>query len=301
MKTSRLWGAIGALILSILSGCASLSKDSGFEVQPKSALKNRQEGWHNVTLQGDIRKTQALTVAFVHLQQPLSTRWRAELVDQGRTYTVKLPDGRQLKKPLERVVERALCYTEDGRLISMFDADLEPTVLGFYVLMPPDQKKELCPNLVIVPSDASWLLTTRSVVVPLQEGQELTQLPSGFFREHPSPLPLRHMALRSRQDEDGKKFLSYLERKYPFHFSVGGVPYSGRPDADIVLAEFTSLDTPLDKVISCGTLSVSPGLITVGLAVSMIRNGYVASQKDCLNGTRNEPKPAALKPQEADL
>lgn len=267
----------------VLSGCASLKQEAGFEVQPKTSVATekvrvRQEPWHNVTLMGDIRRAETAAIAVVNLPEPLPAKWQEELVDKGRTYTVKLSDGRQVRKPLERVVFRAMAYTLDGQLVEMFDAVVTPTVKGLFILLPPERAEALkVHQFVIVPSDATWLMTTQKEMVTLAEDQDLAKLPVGFFAEHPSPL---RQVIKTGA---AHPVLTDLVQKFPNHFSVQGIPYSGRPDADIVLAQFTSLETGLDKVVSCGSFTVSPGMALVGVAVSVVRNVWAASKRDCLN------------------
>lgn len=271
-----------ACVVLALTGCASLKQEAGFEVQPKTSVvaekvRVRQEPWHNVTLMGDIRQEKEIAIAVVNLPEPLPSLWQEELVDKGRTYAVKTSDGKQARKPLERVVFRAMAYTKDGQLVEMFDAVVTPAVNGLFILLPAERAEMLkAYQFVIVPSDATWLMTTQKEMVTLAEGQDLARLPVGFFAEHPSPL---RQVIKTGATHP---VFTDLARKFPNHFSVKGIPYSGRPDADIVLAQFTSLDTTLDKVVSCGSFTVAPGMAVAGVAVSIVRNVWVVSKRDCL-------------------
>lgn len=261
-----------------LSGCANLGQSAGFEVQAqKDIVHKRQEPWHNLTLVGDVSKVMAYRVAYVAFPKPLPREWKEELFDKSRKYVVDLPEGKKARKALERVVFRAIGY-RDGRFVAMFDAILNPQASGLFVLLPPGGEHEEL-DLAIVPSDASWLMTTQGEIVPIAEEQGLEKLPPGFFSEHPSPL--RQSVRMDRADRNGGKFFADLEALFPAHLSVGGFEYSGRPDTRIVLGEFTRVDTVPDRLVSCGGLSVSANMIPALLVVSAARNVYVAGKSDC--------------------
>lgn len=269
------------IALALLSGCASTGRNLGFEVQGKTAtqvMRSRTEPWQTVAVMGDLRLLEQVAVAVVNLPEPLPTAWKEELLDKGRTYTVKLPDGRKLRKPLERVVFRAAAYTADGRFVELFDAVINSQARALFVLLPTHRVEELKRyQLAILSSDASWLMTTQRKRVALDEGQDVNQLPPGFFEEHPSPL--RQVIVVKR---DHPVFQD-LVATFPNHFTLRGFPYSGRPDADIILAQFTGLETAGDKIISCGSFAVSPGMMPLGVAISVARNLSAVSEKDCLN------------------
>lgn len=74
-----------------------------------------------------------------------------------------------------------------------------------------------------------------------------------------------------------------IEDLFPRLLDVQGVRYSGRPDTQVVAAQFTKVDTVADRFISCGSMTISPGLVTVGLAVSGIRSLYAISKEDCFH------------------
>lgn len=279
---SNILGRIAVPLLlaavAALSGCATIKEVTGSNVQvQKDIVHKRQEPWHNLTLVGDIRKVMAYRVAYVAFPKPLPREWKEELFDKSRKYVVDLPDNKMLQKVLERVAFRALGY-RDGRFVTMFDTILNPQATGLFVLLPPGGEYEGL-DLAIVSSDASWLMTTQGEIVPIAEEQGLEKLPPGFFSEHPSPL--RQSVRMDRADRSGGKFFADLEALFPAHLAVGGFKYSGRPDTRIVLGEFTRVDQPLDRVVSCGGLSVSANMIPALLAVSAARNVYVAGKSDC--------------------
>lgn len=266
-------------LVALLSGCANLTQNSGFEVRSKS-ISIRQEPWHGNVLTGDTRATYVIAVAFVPLTQPLPQEWMEEFVDPARTYLVQTPKGGYIKKILERAVFRAISYTSDGVALAMYDAVINPDKSGIFVLFPPEKADEIQKEqLVILPSDATWLMTTKDEIVSLTEGQSLSKLPQGFFEAHPSPI--NEVISMSRLQIAGKYFLEDLERQFPDHFLRNGMSYSGRPDARMILAKFTSLEGGLDRAISCGTLTLTPGLTTVGLVISAAETMYAATKRDC--------------------
>lgn len=265
------------LVFVLLSGCASLEQKSGFNIEPKAPI-GRQEPWHNLALVGDVSKTEAVSVAYIPLPEPLPQKWKEEFVDADRVYTIDLPDGKKARKPLEKVVFRALLYRNE-RFVEMFDAVLNPSLTGFFVLFPPAGAEYVGNNLIIVPSDASWLMTAQGEIVAMPSGRSFMELPQGFFVDHPSGL--KQVIGMQRSDPAGKRLFADMERLFPKRLTVHGVRYSGRPDTKVVAAEFTKVDNLVDRFISCGSLTVAPGMVTIGLAVSSIRNLYAISKDDC--------------------
>jgi hypothetical protein len=260
-----------------LTGCASLKQATGSNVQEqKDIVHKRQEPWHNLTLVGDVSKMMAYRVAYIAFPKPLPREWKEELVDPTRAYLVKRFDGTETKKILERVVFRALAYRGE-EFVEMFDAVLNPSATGLFVLLPPGGEYDGI-NLVVVPSDAAWLMTTHGETVPLAEGQMLERLPEGFFEKHPSPL--RQMTRMDRANKDGKKFFAELEGLFPRLYSAGGFDYSGRPDTKIV-SKFTRVDQPFDRLVSCGSFPVSTGMVSPLLVISAARNVYIMGKTDC--------------------
>jgi hypothetical protein len=271
------WYAFLLLVLGILSGCASLEKQAGFDVEPKAPI-GRQEPWHNLTLVGDVSKTMAVSVAYIGFPESMRQAWKEEFVDAHRVYTIDIPDGKKARKPLEKVVFRALLY-RDERFVEMFDAVLNPQVTGFFVLLPPSGEQYVGKNLVIVSSDASWLMTAGGEKIDIVPDQSLQELPRGFFSGHPSALT--QVIRMDRGDPAGGRWFAELESLFPKRLQVHGVEYSGRPDTKIVAALFTKVDNPIDRFVSCGSLTVAPGMVTIGLAVSAVRNLYVMGKSDC--------------------
>jgi hypothetical protein len=259
---------------ALLSGCATLNEKAGLNVRAKSPTA-RQEPWHNLVITGDVRKTQAVGVAFVSLPTPLPKQWKEEFVDGARTYIVELPDGKKLRKPLEKVVFRALLCRAGH--CEMFDAVLNPQVTGFFVFLPSDGSKYQGSDLVIVSSDATWLMTTRGEIVDIK-GVSPESLPPDLLAFYPSKL--NQVVIMDRSDPAGKQFFADMERFFPEHLRVGTTRYSARPDAELVGALFTKVETALDKVISCGSLPAGPG-VQIGLAIALVRNAYIMTKDDC--------------------
>lgn len=269
------------VVCATFAGCASIKESTGFAVQSKSAEVVRQEPWHNVTLMGNISAVETLAVAPFNTPEPFPIKWEEELVDEGRMYPAKQIDGKLVPKPLVRVVERALLYDDNGKLLELFDAFFHADFRMFFVILPPERASALRGHMVIVSTDGTWLMTGRKKMVTLPVGQDLRQLPQGFFRENPSDL--RQVLTLNSPDP----ILSYLKWRFSESLVVNGVWYSGTQDARTIIGKYTSLSSVTDRVISCGSFTVSPGMIPVFMAISLVRNVYVATQEDCLAKKRN--------------
>lgn len=282
----RFTSVIPVIVLALLTGCASLKDNAGFDYQLKTAqaTETRSEPGDSVVLMGHLHLKQEIAVAVVNLPTPLPLLWKQELVDKGRTYTVKGTDGKMLEMPLARVVVRAIAYTQEGRFVELFDAVVTTRARSLMILLPADRAEELMQyQFALVPSDASWLMTTQTEMVTLNEGQGLKELPKGFFEEHPSPL--RQVITISRED---KVFQELLEM-FPERLKVYGVPYSGRPNATVVISQFSRVTGLLDRGISCGSAVATSGpLAPIAAAASVGTTIYAMGQKDCLAVNREK-------------
>jgi hypothetical protein len=267
------------IIALLITGCASLEKQSGMIIAGKNPV-GREEPWHNNALVGNVFTTERVSATYVQLPKPLPAGWKEELIDNSRVYEVKNPDNTKDRKSLTRVVFRALWYRNE-RLVGMSDAVLSPNLKGFFVLLPSDAKAYAGNNLVIVPSHPTWLMTTKGETVEMTAGQSFSKLPSGFFEKHPSVV--KEVLYLDPNDPVGKQWFADMEEFFPMLLTIGGTRYSGRPDADIIAAKFTSVDNPVDRIISCGGMPISPGMITLGVAISVARNVYVGSRADCFH------------------
>lgn len=253
------------LIFALLSGCATLGRQAGFQVQERESF-GTQEPWHNLVLKENVFEIQAINVAYISLPQPVPERWREEF---RHTRTGML---------LQRWVFRALVYRGES-FAGIFDAVLNKQRTGFFVLLPNGSNTENNLNLVVLSSDAKWLMTTRGGLVNLSGEQSTIELPSGFFRDHLSPFP-RIVEMR-RSDPAGKKFIEDLEEMFHRRLMVREKMYVGRGDAKFVADNFTKGDNVLDNIVSCGSLSASMAVATpIGAAITFgyatIRNTYVA-------------------------
>jgi hypothetical protein len=263
----RHW-CILAVSVALLSGCASISGKAGFQVQERENL-GVQEPWHNLALRENIAEVKAVTVAYVPLPQLIPSRWRDEF---------KYTRNGQL---LQRWVFRALLYRGES-FSGIFDAVLNKQRTGFFVLLPNGNTGAYAGNnnnLVILSSDAKWLMTTRGEIVELKEEQSFVEFSQGFFREHPSPL-VQVVEMR-KSDPVGKKFLADMEEMFPKRILAHGKMYSARSEAKYVSDNFTAEQFVLDRIVSCGSLSANMAIITpIGAAITVgyatIRNTYVA-------------------------
>ncbi|MGK2848910.1 MAG: hypothetical protein ACSLEX_02470 [Minisyncoccota bacterium] len=271
MRTSLLM----LIVLCVfLSGCTTtMGTQSGFSVQPKESIA-RQEPWHTMVITGNVSILDGVDVAYVSLPDPLPSYWRDEVVDTKRTYIKTFEDGKKLRKPIEKLVFRALFY-QNERLVGMADAIINPALTGFFILLPADMKPAK-QNMVIVSMDTSWMMTTmgEKITVPITKS-----LPSGFFQQHPSPLT--QVVRMERKDPSGKLFFDELESLFNQRLRIGSMVYSGRPDTLLVLRNFTSAEHPVDRLVSCGTAPVTPGLVTITLALAAIQNVRTVTSHDC--------------------
>jgi hypothetical protein len=238
-----------------------------------------QEPWHNLVLKGDVSEIQAAAVAYVPLPQPLPLRLDKEFI-----YNRPSPDGKSMR--MERRVFRSLLYRGES-FMGIFDAVLNKQRTGFFVLLPNGDANAYAGgggNLVILSSNALWLMTTSGEIVEIQKEQSLLELPSGFFREHPSMLPLTINMKKS--DPVGKKFFSDLEETFPRSLVVHRKIYSARSEAEFVAKNFTAESHIVDRLISCGSATGSLAMLhPIGLAISagpqVIHNARVIMRENC--------------------
>lgn len=255
-------------VIALLSGCASISRQAGFQVQEREGL-SVQEPWHNLVLRENVSEVNAVAVAYVPLLQPVPQKWQEEF---KHTRTGIL---------LQRWVFRALVYRGES-FAGIFDAVLNKQRTGFFVLLPNENGVQYAGNnLVILSSNAKWLMTTSGefVDLPKAKGQSFLELPTGFFREHPSQI-IQIVEMR-RSDPSGKKFFADMEEMFPRRLMAHGKVYSARGDAKYVGDNFTAGVSIPDRLVSCGSLSANMAMITpIGAAITMgyatIRNTYVA-------------------------
>lgn len=272
--------------LAVLSGCASLPRDTAFEVQEKSVDVSRQEPWQNRAINRSLLTTAGVAVQIVKLPEPAPKAWLKDVIDPARVYTVSEGDVKT-KKVLVREVFRAVFYREEAA-VGFYDAVLNPAATHFTILVPIDKMEALLGTQVVVAtSDGRHVLTTRGKTIELPKEQSLSRLPAGFFRDYPSPsgdfVPMLGW------EKYGQAFLTELLNRFSLPFVIRGERYLGLPDVVEVLARFTGLNSAADKLLSCTSLKLGPedfaggthtlpvkAVIYVGQAM------YALSREDCL-------------------
>lgn len=278
---------IAVAVLAVLSGCASLPRDTAFEVQEKSVDVSRQEPWQNRAINRSALTTAGVAVLIVKLPEPAPRVWLEDVVDPARVYTLSEGDVKT-KKVLVREVFRAVFYRDEAA-VGFYDAVLNPNATHFTILAPINKMEMLKGTQVVVAtSDGRHVLTTRGRTVELPKGQGLSRLSTGFFRDYPSPsgdfIPMLGW------EKYGQAFFTELLDRFSLPFVVRGERYLGLPDAVEVLARFTGLNTAADKLISCTSLKFGPEDLAGGAHTlpvkAVIYAGqamYVLSREDCLN------------------
>lgn len=265
-------GFVMLVVFALLSGCATMGRITGFSPQTRESF-DVQEPWHNLVLRENVAEVKAVAVAYVPLPQPVPQRWQGEF---RYTRTGML---------LQRWVFRALVYRGES-FTGIFDAVLNKQRTGFFVLLPLDNNGSayVGNNIVILSSNAKWLMTTSGKLVDLPAEQSLMELPSGFFREHPSVLT--QVVEMHRSDPAGKKFLADLEEMFLQKLVFRVKKYSGRGNAQFVFNVLTSEKYVVDRLISCGSLTASLAWLNpIGLAVSggtqAVYDARVAMKENC--------------------
>lgn len=273
-------------VLAVLSGCASLPRDTAFEVQEKSTDVSRQEPWQNRAINRTALTTAGVAVQIVKLPEPAPKAWFEDVVDPARVYT--LSDGDvKTKKILVREVFRAVFY-RDETAVGFSDAVLNPSATHFTILVPIDKMEVFRgTQVVVVTSDGRHVLTTRGKTVELPKGQSLSRLPAGFFRDYPSPTG--EFVPMLGWEKYGQAFLTELLDRFSLPFVIRGERYLGLPDVVEVLARFTGLNTAADKLLSCTSLKLGPEDLAGGahtLPVKVViyagQAMYALSREDCL-------------------
>lgn len=276
----------GVAVLALLSGCASLPRDTAFEVQEKSVEVSRQEPWQNRAINRSALTTAGVAVQIVKLPEPAPRAWLEDVVDPARVYTVSEGDTKT-KKILVREVFRAVYY-RDEMAVGIFDAVFNPAATHFTILVAIEKMEALQgTQVVIVTSDGRRVLTTQGKTVEFPKGVSLSRLPTGFFRDYPSPtgdfIPMLGW------EKYGQAFLRELTSRFSLPFVIRGERYLGLPDVVEVLARFTGLNTAADKLISCTSLKLGPEDIAGGAHTlpvkAVIYAGqavYAMSREDCL-------------------
>lgn len=275
---------LASLALAFLAGCSSLPRESGYEVRTVQA-EGRQEPWQNRAISRHVFSPAGVAVVYIKLPQPIPEKWKKEFVDPARTYEVK--DGpRKFRKPLVREVFRAVALYGPGETVT-YDAVVTPSVQGFTVFVPlTDAERIRGKSLLILSSDGKWGMTTRGALVEFEKGFVPSQLPAGFFADHPS-IVTQVIKLDPVENEHARQALDGVASAFPVRFSLRDKDgaYVGKSDVATVLAEFTSVENVPDRLISCTSLKLGPGsaaaLPIVGVFYG-IQAGVALSKDDCM-------------------
>ncbi|MFZ3031858.1 MAG: hypothetical protein WA082_02385 [Candidatus Moraniibacteriota bacterium] len=266
-----------SIVLVIISGCASLQKDAGYEIETKKADSGGVEvPWHSIALRGDVSTVSGYTVAMIELPKPLPEAWKNEILDVGRSYKVGTATT-----ALRRSVWRTALYGSDGKP-QVFDAVLNPSQTALFVLLPPGRVEEFKRgSLLVWFSDGKTIATTRGAVVEVTGN--VLELSNQFFATNPSPFP--RYATFQRTEPEGRTFLESLEKRFPvrLQMSDGGVFSAQREIVDV--GALTKGDHVLDNLVTCGSASATPSVTgtLVGAVLSLPHNLSVAA-----NGCRKK-------------
>ncbi|MBP9727930.1 MAG: hypothetical protein KBD27_00975 [Candidatus Moranbacteria bacterium] len=262
-----------AIVLALLTGCASFKKDAGYYVETTKAEQGDQGGvlppWRCMSVRGDVSAVFSYTAAMIKLPQPLPEVWRSEVNDPSRSYKV----GASVRA-VTCSVWRTARYS-DGQ-VEVFDAVMNPDGTELFVLLPPGRVTEYGrSNWLVWFSDGKTVMTTKGVVVGI-EG-EAFELSNQFFVTHPSPFP-QYSNLR-RDNPEGRKFFAGLEGRYPIPLPLGndGEVFSTQPDI-VHVGALTKGVNKSDRLVTCGSASAGPSvtLMAVSALLSLPHNISVA-------------------------
>ncbi len=242
-------------VLTVLVGCSSLPRDSGFEVRTVEAT-GRQEPWQNRALNRSVFAKNGIAVVYVALPQPLPEKWKKEFVDTARTYEVR-EGRRKVSKSLVREVFRAVA-TYGPNEVSIYDAVVDRDK-GFMVLIPVSDRRRIeGKSLHILSSDGKWGMTTLGVMLEFEKGFAPDRILAT-----PSSLVTQVIHLDPEGDENARRMLDRLVKSFPepFWFRGKAEAYIGKSDVVTVIAEFTSVDSAADRLISCTSLKLGPNTV----------------------------------------
>ena len=256
-------------VLSVLiSGCASLKKDAGFEIETTRVEQGDQGGvlppWRCISVKGLVTEAFSYTVAMIEIPKSLSEVWKSEITGSGRSYKV----GKSTAA-LECSVWRTAFYL-DGK-VEVFDAVMNPDKTQLFGLLPPGKVAEFNRGQWLVWfNDGKTVMTTQGSVV-VTDGN-LIGLGNQFFSTNPSPLT-RYANLR-RLEPEGRRFFEQLEGRYPVPLPLGdGETFSTQQSVALV-GKLTKGETALDNLVTCGSASAVPSVTgtIVGVVFSLPRN-----------------------------
>lgn len=264
---------IGMIVLALLTGCASIKQDAGYNIETTKVEQGEQGGaqppWRCISVRGDVAKTFSYTVAMIKLPKPLPEAWRSEIRDPSRSYKV----GKSVR-PVICSVWRAAFYI-DGRA-EVFDAIMNLNETELFVLLPPGRVKEYDRgNWLVWFNDGKTAMTTKGALVSVENSA--FELSNQFFAANPSPFPeFSHLR---RDNPDGRKFFTWLEKRYPVPLPLGDDEETFSTQPDIVhVGALTKGVNRLDRLVTCGSASAVPSttFMVVGAVLSLPHNISVA-------------------------
>lgn len=278
----RLTTWILSLALMVLTGCASLPQDSGFEVQAVKPM-GRQDPYQNRTINRAPFSPEGVALIYVRLPQPIPSYWKQELVDTARVYETS-EAGRKVRRPLVREVFRAVVVGNGATQTydAVVDGD-DRGIRGLMVFAPLAEADQLLgQSLLILSSDGKWGMTTLGVRVEFERGFTPDQLGTV-----PASRITQVIRLEPKRDEYARRVLETIARAFPKPFWLRGrdEAYLGKNDVVDVLAEFTSVEGVADRLLSCTSLKLGPATaaaLPLVAALYVLQAGRAFAVDDCL-------------------
>ncbi len=154
---------IGMIVLALLTGCASIKQDAGYNVEITKAEQGDQGGvqppWRCVSVRGDVSGVYGYTVAMIKLPKPLPEVWRNEISDPSRTYKV----GKSVRA-VTCSVWRATYHVDNK--VEVYDAVMNRDETELFVLLPPGRVVEYNRGYWLIRfNDGRTAMTTKGAVV----------------------------------------------------------------------------------------------------------------------------------------
>lgn len=304
------------LAVAVLSvGCATgeLSRKLSLQPLPKSLTMKRQEPGHNLIIDRKVVEdgVTGIDVVVGNLPRVMSTRWMEELADGARRYSFWLPKVgyrgddrldcnddetsnrrercREEERVLQRTVFRAVLYRGETA-VGHYDAVINKRAYQSATLMPFGEGQRLGANLnqLLISSDGRFGVTTNGMLVSLDDVEDLRQLPPGTFERYPSPVVIQS---KSAETDEGHGFIGQVRKLFPDPLNLKGKRYLGQEDAWVVWRKFTSLSEWPDKVMTCVSYNMGPGVMTWNGIMAAGQTVVALSSPDCLRGTPSDVQP----------
>lgn len=297
------------------AGCATgdFSREAGFQPQPKSLVGRRHEPGHSLIIDRKVVDdgVAGIDVVVASLPRPIPTRWMRELVDESRRYSFwtpkvgyrgddqldcnddKTPKRRERCQEEQRVLQRlvfmAVLYRGETA-VGFYDAVVNQRASQSVTLLSYGEGKRLGDNLnqLLISSDGQFGVTTRGQLVDLASVADLRQLPQGIFDRFPSPANIQS---KSAESDEGYGFIRQIREQFFDPLNLKGKRYLGREDAWVVWKRFTSLNHWPDKMLSCVSYPMGPGVMTWNGIMAAGQTVAALSSPDCLRGTPSDTPP----------